>query len=149
MKSNPLIFALIPIALLFSACSQEKTESAELELSSTPVHQEVEFCIIKSSGVDGFSGVIVTLPEKEISPGDPIIASNSYYGKENRMIARFLGSNGTQDIYEITTHFPGEPDRSQKVTYEGSKLVVRQFENIEMLLRPPNPKAEPDAVSNG
>lgn len=149
MKSNPLILALIAIALLFSGCSNEKTESAELELSPTPVHKEVEFCVIKSPGVDGFSGVIVTLPEKEISPDDSIIASNSYYGKENRMIARFLGSNGTQDLYEITTHFSGEPDRSQKIAYEGSKLVVRQLENIEMLLRPSNSKAEPQAVSNG
>ena len=148
MKSNLLALALIPIALLLSACSKEKTESAKLELSPTPVHEEVEFCIIKSSGVDGFAGVVVTLPEKKISPDDTIITSNSFYGRENRMIARFLGSNGTQDLYEITTHFPGEPDRSQKIAYEGSKLVVRQFENIEMFLRSPNPTAEPDAGDN-
>jgi len=119
---------------------EPKKESADQELSPTPVHEKVEFCIIKKSGVDGFSGVIVPFPEKEISPGYSIVASNSFYGKENRMVARFLGSNGTQDLYEITTHFSGEPSRSQKVAYEGSELVVRQFENIQMLLRPEKSK---------
>ena len=106
------------------------------QLSKVPTHSKVEFCILKETEIEGYSGVIVTPPSKESFLGAPIVASNSYYGKENVMKASFLGSDGVQDFYEITTRFPNQMERIHQVTYQGNELIVRQHEGIEMLLRP-------------
>lgn len=141
MKPKFPILSLIALASLLTACTKTPEATIEEALSPKQLLASVEFCILKETGIDGYSGFILTPPKEGLSPDAPITASNSYYGKENRMTVHFLGNDGTQDFYRIETHFPGEPDKVHEVAYEGNELVVRRFENIEMRLRPFEPKS--------
>ncbi|ADE56095.1 hypothetical protein [Coraliomargarita akajimensis] len=135
MKSISILLISAAFAFFLVACQEKETTRSTEAPTETPVHSQVEFCILKETENAGFSGAIVK-PVKGASPGTPIVVSSSYYGKENTMTAIFLGTDRNKDLYEITTRFSGQIDKRHSTSYEGKQIVIREHDGIKMLIRP-------------